>query len=742
MKPKPALLRRLPLTIVLFLAALLPLSASPAWNGALRLTQPDGSFVDAFLSGDEYGHLMLTPDGCSLLQDGDGWWCYARYDYYGNRINTGEHAGASDTPGGIIAASRNIPHDLLRMRRSARRRQAESLRGHTLLRTRSGEEAGGFRRGLIILAQFQDLSFQHTREAFENIINGSGPGTALSYFKDQWDGHYTFQFDISDIVTLPQSYAYYGANDSNGQDKNPAQMVVDACEAAGSSIDFSRYDNDGDGEVDNVFIFYAGPNESEGAGDNHIWPHMWYLQSGARITYRRDGVLLDNYACTSELMLDDNRQTYTTLASIGTFCHEYTHTFGIPDLYDVDEPNSGGYAEAFWKCIDLMDSGNYNNRGRTPPNYSAVERWYFKMNEGVELTEGTHTLRPIQDGGAFYILPTDTEGELYLLECRDNKGWDAYIGGSGLLIYHIDDSERATGEAASDDHSGEKEVTAHERWDLNQINVSPEHQCADVIEPDPEARRYFQDAAKSRNWDAINALASHAFWPYGDINVFTVDTDPAFRFWSGAEAPLGLADIRRNDDGSVTFTAFSTQEGKVPGVQVDDQLVFQDATLIQFSCTDPSFTGEGVIRYGKVDANRLTEAVVSAYEPGKYAFLIEGLEPTTAYKIQLLCRKGNIPGPIYGNIEFTTHSGPKSGSYPFIYLRNIDRNPDGSFPAGAPLCLRVNNAPGAAVRWYFDEKAIFPGPDGYYHLTRSGRLKAVVTYPESSDIIIKDIIVP
>ena len=737
MRPKPTCLRRLSLILYICCCLAPALTAAPAWRGLLNLRQPDGTVVQAYLTGDENGHLVLTPDGCALVQDAEGWWCYARYDFYGHRLNTGEHAGDPDTPGEVIAASRNIPYQLIRQRRAARIRQALPLREKERARTRSGE-SGGIRHGLIILAQFPDEPFTYSRTDFENLINGQGPETALSYFKDQWKGSYTFRFDITEIVTLPQNYAYYGANNEDGEDEKAAEMIIDACTAVGPEVNFSDYDNDGDGEVDNVFVFFSGPNESEGAGDNRIWPHMWYVQSGAGITYSRDGVLVDNYACTSELRLDSNLTTFTTLATIGTFCHEYTHTFGIPDLYDTDSEDSGGYSEAMWNCIDLMDAGNHNNEGKTPPNYSAVERWFFEMSEGKPLTEGIHTLRPVHENGDYYFMETDDNNEIFLFECRKDEGWDAHIGGNGLLIYHLDWSQRPAGESTS----AGKVVKAWERWDLNEVNARPDHQCIDLIEPDPEARQRYQTAVKNRNYQAIYTLASHAYWPFFDASVFTSDTDPSFTFWSDNTSSLGLTDIRRNADGSVTFTVFNAQEDKAPAVKVDNQVVFQDASIIQWSSLDPSFTGNSIIRYGLADDAQLVEVEVRPYETGKYAFVLDGLTPSTAYKVQLLCRKGSIPGPVNGNASFTTKSDRKAGSYPYIYLKDINRGTGGSFAPDTPIALRVYNAADAVrVNWYFDGKPIAPGADGYYHLSRSGVLKAVVTYPGSTDIITKKIVV-
>ena len=138
----------------------------------------------------------------------------------------------------------------------------------------------------------------------------------------------------------------------------------------------------------------------------------------------------------------------------------------------------------------------------------------------------------------------------------------------------------------------------------------------------------------------------------------------------------------------------------------------------------------------------MTEVEVRPYETGKYAYVIDGLTPSTAYKVQLLCRKGNIPGPVNGNASFTTKSDKKAGSYPYIYLKDVGRGTGGSFAPDAPIALRVYNAADAvSVSWYFDGKPISPGADGYYHLSRSGVLKAVVTYPGSTDIITKKIVV-
>ena len=141
MKPKPTFLRLL-LPVLFLFSALLPLGGAPAIRGQVNLRQPDGTLVSAFLSGDEHGHLVLSSDGCALVQDAEGWWCYARYDFYGHCLNTGERAGFPDTPGEVIAASRNIPYDLLHRQRARRLYQTERPQMRQLARTRHNSGGG------------------------------------------------------------------------------------------------------------------------------------------------------------------------------------------------------------------------------------------------------------------------------------------------------------------------------------------------------------------------------------------------------------------------------------------------------------------------------------------------------------------------------------------------------------------------------------------------------------------------
>ena len=555
------------------------------------------------------------------------------------------------------------------------------------------------RYGLIILAAFKNQAFTKDKAYFENLINGSASTSALSYFNEQWNGFYDFHFDITDIVTVSQDYSYYGKEVHN-EDAAPEQMIMEACQLVDDKVDFSKYDNDGDGEVDNVFVFYAG--DCGQGHDSRVWPHQWYIRDGAGQTLRLDGKLINNYACTSEI-------EYGIYATIGTFCHEYTHTFGIPDLYDSDYEDNG-YAEGIWAEIDLMDAGNQNNDGKTPPYYSCLERWYFEMSEAKTLKEGEYTLPPVHKNGDYYLVPTDQEGEIFLIECRSNEKWDRFIGGSGLMIYHVDNTP----------------ASLDKYWLENALNAYAAHQCMDVVECDSAAPLAWRKDASDEEmyWSIVDTYAPKVFWPDGGQTAFHAGSNPAWTFWSGAPCPIALTNIRKNSDGSVSFTVTGSGAAAAPAVTIQDRLVLQDAAIIRWKAE--GYEGKCVLRYKESDAASWTVKTVEAFQSGRYGCTLEGLKARTSYDVEIWAGAEGIPGPVNKTAGFTTKRSARGGEYPYIYLKDVPRNEDGSFPAGGvEIPLRLYNAPAGSVSWYLDGKEIHCDADGYFRITASGELRAV-----------------
>lgn len=709
--------------------------ARPARPGAIILQQPDGTSFSALLKGDEFLKVRTTAQGHAIVQDEDGWWCYAVFDEDGRRHSSGCRVG-SDAPRAVVSQSLDIPFAGIAANSVERMRLPSSpddgtpllarIRNRAYAATKVDVEIPGTaqKHGLVILAQFSDIKFRYTRENFLNMLMQEGyafngaTGSAKEYFDAQFNGMFEFTFDVSDIVTVSRERAYYGGNDSYGDDKAPAELIVEACRLADDSVDFSRFDDDGDGTVDNVFVFFAGGDEAEGDIEDCIWSHSWYIKTGAGLTLALDGKTIDRYACTSELSRVYSGNSFTeNLAGIGTFCHEYSHTFGLPDLYDTDYDDDGGWAAGLWTKTALMDGGNQNNHGNTPPYFNAIERELLGLSEPQIIeSDGAYTLEPIHLAGQYFKMLTDTEGEYYLFECRAATGWDAYIGGSGMLVYHIDRTAKQL-----------------RRWTIdNTVNAVQSHQCADLIEADGRS-------------DALSNLASSAvingiFFPYGDVTSLTYDTTPGLQWWYGEKGKLSLTDIR-SDGEDIRFSIIGGSEATTP--PIPEKLsyeAFTDAAIIIFQSSRP-YEGEATVKWGRTGKDEWQEINVSPYEEGKYSVTLENLE--SGGKTYTVIVNFAINGAVGESrtISFMTKKKPSS-DWPFIYLSGVSRNSDGTFPVGSRLPMRVYNASGAQkVEWFFDGKPVKAGGDGYYVIGKSGELKAKVFWEDgSTDTIVKEII--
>lgn len=710
------MLRKLSLGLIYIMAVVSPpLCAKPAYGGILTLHQPDGTVVQARLRGDEFAHVMTDLQGHTLVQNGDGFWCYALYSPDGSSHSSGYVVG-TDAPGHILSASSYVPDAAISLAASRKRRiaavsrQEAAAKMSALRAVRSGSASV---KALILLAQYSDVKMKYTRDDFVSLM-ASGDGSAKKYLEDQFLGECEFSFEIGPIVTLSGRQADYGRNTGEpGTDADPASAVAEACRlSSAAGVDFSGFDADGDGTVDNVFLFAAGMDEAEGGGDDCIWSHAWYLSS-AGISLTIDGKKIDGYAIASELGLRSNGSYLFT--TIGTFCHEFSHTLGLMDMYDTDG-DTGGKSDCLWGSTSLMDSGNYNDEGRTPPYYNAIDRDMLSQGSPEQLRPGKYSLEPIGESGRYLRYDTGNEGEYYLMECRSGGGWDKYVGGRGLAIYHIDKS----GNAAGYSKACSADVTARQRWLSNEVNCLSSHQCADMIEAYP---------------DAVSVV--QVFFPYGKYDSFTHLTSPAFTFWDGTASALAISDIALSGD-NVTFNVTEVGEHLPDVAVVTSKDIYQDAAIIRWETEDPQSVATAVVSWG-LSGKTAREQEVGAYAPGKYAVTLEGLASSTAYSARIYYQSGGLKGK-EAVVNFTTKSLYRSG-YPYIYLNNVDRDSDGRFVNGAELPLRVFNAPDSySAEWYMDGKSISTDASGYYKLTGSGRLKVVLTYSDGTeDVIMKDV---
>lgn len=673
--------------------------AGPVRDRRVVLSQPDGTTIRAVITGDEFGHTVKDISGRFLAQGEDGFWHIVPSAPEGNRE-----------------------------KRTLRSRKSAEMR----LRTKA-MSAGGApvqKHSIIILAETKDCRMKASREDFVRMLTEKGynrsgaTGSAKDYFDAQFRGDYEFSFEISPIVTLGNESAYYFGNDRDGTDKNPEEAVKEACQKAfDMGMSFAQGDHDGDGEVDNIFLFIAGKDEADGGGEDCVWSHMYYLDYTKFKGFSVDGVVINNYAISTELKLNGNGRFSFT--SIGTFCHEYSHSLGLADLYDTDYAGSGGYGNGLWVSTALMDGGNSNNEFNTPPSYNAIDFDLLGLGNCEPLEPGRYTLEPITRDRRYLKLETAIPGESYLLEYREEDGWDSYIGGSGLLIYHVD---RSTQRAGVSDSQGIT-LNAFDRWSLNEVNCRPDRQCAMLVPPENGLKAYDANGHFLYNQEK-------AFWKGGE---FSPVTSPGFVLWNGKGCGLAISDIVLNG-GSVSFTVSSMGETIIPGIILEDTDIFQDAVIINWASSDTKYTGTATVVLEGI-SRELKTYEVEPYEPGKYSLTITGLEPMKAYSASVSFRVGSMSSQTV-QVSFTTKRRYDEG-FPYIFLYNADRTPSGALHKGTAIPLRVYNAVEAeSISWFLDGDPVSVGADGYYHVSESGMLKAVVRYGDgSSDILVKYLVV-
>ena len=444
--------------------------AIPARRGSVVVTQPDGTEMVVCQNGDEHFHWTTNEKGEWLKLGEDGFY----------RVT--EALSAEQIEAKRMAAPRRVVYK------------------ETPLNVAP--------RGLVILVNFKDVEFTTSKAEMDSMLTGKNyarnysytyqnktyevqsEGSAWKYFYDSSSGQYDPQFDVVGPVTVKNNMAYYGKNVQNF-DAAPWTMVKEACELVNDSVDFSLYDNDNDGYVDFVYVIYAGYGEADGGVANTIWPHSyWLLEAG--INCKVDGKQVDLYACGNELDSHSNKHT-----GIGTFCHEFSHVLGLPDLYETDAKNPHGVKTlGAWS---IMDYGPYNNEGNTPPAYSAYERFFMgwlipelivdTANIKLEYIKTSTRALLISSSDEHNLIGNDPKPtSFYMLENRQQVGWDEFIPGHGMMLTKIQYSSS--------------------KWIENEVNNSSNIMGVDLIEADGKTPGYYENGYDGKAGDLFPAGAT------------------------------------------------------------------------------------------------------------------------------------------------------------------------------------------------------------------------------------------
>ena len=530
-------MRRYTLLLVMLLVAVVAY-AVPAHRMQKKVKQSDGTELTVVLAGDEALHFYTTLDGKPLVKEVNGDYSYAMFSSEGKFVSTQclahdknvrtvvENAFIESIDYEMMSASLSKAVNA----RSAKFKAAAQKAGSQIVPEGDVNVA-------VLLVQFKDTKFTYTKEDFNNILNtkdyvyenpiANSIGSARDYFMAQSDGKFRPNFIVTDIVTLDNNMSYYGGNDSNGEDKKPTYAIKEGIKKADAAgFDFSKCDNNGDGEVEFVYCIYAGYSENYGADASTIWPHQWQLsaQSG---TITVDGVKCDTYACSGELIYNESYESRIgkTLAGIGVMCHEFSHCLGLHDIYDTTY-DSGNWGMDYW---DLMDQGSYAAEGYVPVGYSAYQRDFCGWRKLVEInSKGSYSMEALTRGGFGYKIVNDANNnEYYILENRKQEGWDTYLFGSGMLVIHVDYLKSA--------------------WDNNRINVTTNHPRYTLIPADNELLAY------NNNANAFTASLKGDVWPGTSGNTELTNTSiPAAKVYAGGYMNKPITNIKYQD-GVISF---------------------------------------------------------------------------------------------------------------------------------------------------------------------------------------------
>ncbi|MDE6278100.1 MAG: M6 family metalloprotease domain-containing protein [Muribaculaceae bacterium] len=463
---------------------------------------------------------------------------------------------------------------------------------------------------LVILVQYKDIKFTHLNPAryFGDMMNVEGfselgaRACVREYFESQSGGKFRPVFEVQGPVTLSQNRSYYGSNSTSGADKAPEDMYLHGASAIDASVDFSRFDNDGDGKVDNVVIIYAGPSEADSGLTSCVKPHAGSLAEKKK-SMTLDGVSLDKYICLNEW--DGGHPT-----GQGPIVRVLCEALGLPGLGHTTEVGAS-FTPGPWS---VMDRGHLAAEGIAPVGMSLFERYALGWAQ-PRIIDGptTASLAPLGESGEGYLLPTERKNEFFLLENRQQTGYDTELPGHGLLIWHVD-MNRPEGMTSG-------------------VNDIASHQYVDIVEACGEANMHSPEIVEAYTW------------PRPDCAGF------APMSWGGIDTELPITEIQEDENGRVSFLVCGgARDLSTPG-KPEVEVSANGEARISWTATE---SAEGYI----VGLSHAATGALSETACTETSLTIAGLKNEESYSARVRAVRDNI---LSEWSEATTFAIPAAG---------------------------------------------------------------------------------
>lgn len=398
---------------------------APVSPESITYVTTSGDTLQLFPSGDNISNYLLTNEGLPVIRQGNQYH-YARFKN-GNWYSDNKEIGVT---GNLSTKQQKKYRQALQMKQAAEQTFKYQLKATHLV---APVPSTGDINVLLILVEFSNQIHTRSKEEITSLFNDPGNETHAglkTFYQQASHGKLNVNIDVAGWYNCDQASSNF--SDSKGMylTGNLVRKAVDLAEADG--IDFSKYDNDGDGKVDAVMVMHAGLGADHRSETKYIWPHSWSLSETVNKSVTYDGVRIDHYVTACEMRQYDGQMKG---AGIGTFVHEFGHALGLPDLYDGSGKSSG---LGHWA---MMSAGSWLDRGYHPGNFCAWSRVKLGWETPQIINAADHgnyeLMAATSNADQVIQIETIDPTEYFLLENRQKEFNDQKQPTAGLAVYHI-----------------------------------------------------------------------------------------------------------------------------------------------------------------------------------------------------------------------------------------------------------------------------------------------------------------
>jgi len=370
----------------------------------------------------------------------------------------------------------------------------------------------------VVLVDFPDRPADqdsHPQSEYQSMIfseNEYPTGSLNDFFIENSYDVFSVDGNVFGWVTTVQLYSYF--DDGNyGFSYGGPRVATAAAALTDPYVDYSVFDSDGpdgipnsgddDGYVDAFTVVHAGLGGEDSGNMHDIWSHAWSIDFTTNDLKTGGGhIRVSSYTIQPEERLTADNDTLIT--GISVICHEYGHILGLPDLYD---PSRYTWGIGYW---GLMGYGAWGAGGNTPESPAHLCAWSkieLGWIEPVNISSNVLSLEipAVETNPVAYKIWRDGNpaGEYFLIENRQQLGFDTPAPGHGLLIWHFDNAHQPY----------------YDKLNLEQADGLNELDQGDGYRPDPHYYHDFMgDAADPYPGSTYNRLFGPETNPSSDAD--------------------------------------------------------------------------------------------------------------------------------------------------------------------------------------------------------------------------------